>query len=181
LVPAAEWVGDLAMLPAERRSRLAAVAPGADVALVVERGMDDLVLAAVELGADPNLALTHAVHNLSPDAALPSAADFARLVELQSSGSLTATQAKAVLADLQAGAGSPDDIVRTHGFEAMGSDALAAAVDAAIAARPDDFEALRAGNMKVVGVFVGDVMKATSGKANGKEVTALLRQRAGLT
>jgi Asp-tRNA(Asn)/Glu-tRNA(Gln) amidotransferase B subunit len=62
----------------------------------------------------------------------------------------------------------------------MGADDLAAAVDAAIAARPDDFEALKAGNPKVIGVFVGDVMKATGGKANGKEVTALLRQRAGL-
>jgi aspartyl-tRNA(Asn)/glutamyl-tRNA(Gln) amidotransferase subunit B len=61
----------------------------------------------------------------------------------------------------------------------MGDDALAAAVDAAIAANPTAWEKFRAGEDKVAGMFVGQVMKATGGKADGKAVTELLRQRRG--
>jgi aspartyl-tRNA(Asn)/glutamyl-tRNA(Gln) amidotransferase subunit B len=59
----------------------------------------------------------------------------------------------------------------------MGDDALAAAVDAAIAADPEAWEKFKAGDRKVTGFFVGHVMKATQGKADGKVVTALLRER----
>jgi aspartyl-tRNA(Asn)/glutamyl-tRNA(Gln) amidotransferase subunit B len=61
----------------------------------------------------------------------------------------------------------------------MGEDALAAAVDEAIAADPKTWESFVGGNDKVVGALVGKVMKATGGKANGGAVTALLRRRAG--
>jgi aspartyl-tRNA(Asn)/glutamyl-tRNA(Gln) amidotransferase subunit B len=100
---------------------------------------------------------------------------------METSGQLTATQAKQVLAALLAGEGDdPAAIAAARGFEAMDTSALEAAVDAVIAANADAFERFKSGDAKVSGLLVGQVMKATGGQADGKAVTALLRRRAGL-
>jgi Asp-tRNA(Asn)/Glu-tRNA(Gln) amidotransferase B subunit len=98
---------------------------------------------------------------------------------MQASGSLTATQAKEVLAEVEASGGDPDQVVRSRGYEAMGSEALAAVVDGIIASHPQEWERYRAGEAKLTGFFVGKAMEATGRRANGGEVTALLRRRAG--
>jgi Asp-tRNA(Asn)/Glu-tRNA(Gln) amidotransferase B subunit len=54
---------------------------------------------------------------------------------------------------------------------------VAAAVDAAIAESPEEWARYAAGEAKLAGFFVGKVMAATRGKADGKAVTALLRER----
>ena len=96
---------------------------------------------------------------------------------MEGEGRLTATQAKAVLAELVAGGGDPEDIAKAKGFEALGGDVVAGAVDAAIAAHPGEWERYAGGEAKLAGFFVGKVMAATAGKADGKAVTALLRER----
>jgi aspartyl-tRNA(Asn)/glutamyl-tRNA(Gln) amidotransferase subunit B len=189
--PSDEWLASvrtsLPPRPSERRAALASaagpgVSPG-DVALLVERGLDSWLADVLAAGGDARLVFTHAEHNLSTDLPQPSPSSFAALVQMQSAGQLTATQAKTVLADMQAGVdgGDPAAIAAAHGFAAMDAGSLAAVVDQVIAARPADFADLQAGNQKVIGLFVGEVMKATGNNANGKDVTALLRQRAGLT
>jgi aspartyl-tRNA(Asn)/glutamyl-tRNA(Gln) amidotransferase subunit B len=50
-------------------------------------------------------------------------------------------------------------------------------VDAAIAANPAQVEQFRSGNDKVLGWLVGQIMKATKGKANPPQVNALLRKK----
>jgi aspartyl-tRNA(Asn)/glutamyl-tRNA(Gln) amidotransferase subunit B len=64
----------------------------------------------------------------------------------------------------------------------MGADALGAALDGVIAAHPDEWARFREGDDKargrLMGFFVGQVMEATDKKADGKAVTALLRERA---
>ena len=50
-------------------------------------------------------------------------------------------------------------------------------VDEAIAASPQQVEQFRAGKQKVLGFFVGQVMKASKGKANPGQVNALLRKK----
>ena len=108
-------------------------------------------------------------------------ATFAHLVTMESSGALTATQAKQVLAAMLAGEGdNPEAIAAARGFEAMDSSALEAAVDAAIAENAQIFENFKGGDNKAAGPLVGAVMKKTQGKADGKAVTAILRERAGL-
>jgi aspartyl-tRNA(Asn)/glutamyl-tRNA(Gln) amidotransferase subunit B len=169
----------LPMLPAARRSRLTAVAPGAGVALVVERGLDDLVLAAIEAGGDPGRLLTHAEHNVLEAGAL-TAESFATLSRLEKDGKLTATQAKTVLAELISDGGDPEAIASKLGFEALDAGDLAKIVDDLIAANAESFEKYKAGDQKIAGFFTGQVMKATQGKADGKQVAALLRERAGL-
>ena len=56
-------------------------------------------------------------------------------------------------------------------------DQLRAIVDAAIAADPDSADKVRAGNMKAIGPLVGHVMRETKGRADGGEVTRLIRER----
>jgi aspartyl-tRNA(Asn)/glutamyl-tRNA(Gln) amidotransferase subunit B len=186
LDPDPAWVEQiraaLPPLPAERRRVLGdrAGASSEAAALVVDRDLDALVLAALDAGGDPGRLMTHAEHNLAdPRAATVQPAHLAMLTTMETSGALTATQAKQVLAEMLDGGGAPDAIAASHGFEAMASDELEGIVDGLIAAHPDDWAKFCAGENKVMGFFVGQVMKATGGKADGKAVSALLNGRKG--
>jgi aspartyl-tRNA(Asn)/glutamyl-tRNA(Gln) amidotransferase subunit B len=184
--PSDDWLArvrsSLPVLPAERRAALAAEAGAsstADVAVVIERGLDALVRAAIAAGADPDRVVTHAVHNLAVEgAANLDPEHLASLVRLETEGKLTATQAKKVLADMLEHGGDPASIAAGLGFEAMDQGAMATVVDQLIADNPTEFDRLKSGDQKVMGFFVGRAMKATQGKADGKVVTALLRERA---
>jgi aspartyl-tRNA(Asn)/glutamyl-tRNA(Gln) amidotransferase subunit B len=191
LDPGDEWVArvDAALpaLPAERRDRLAASAgaagTGSAVAIAVERGLDDLAVGAIEAGGEAGRVLTHVEHNLAVDGAEKlDPGRLAALVRMETGGELTATQAKVVLAEMVETGDDPAAIAKAKGFEAMGAAALAAEVDKVIAANPDEWARFREGDDKargkLTGFFVGQVMKATKGKADGKAVTALLRERA---
>ena len=187
LAPDAAWLervqGALPVLPAQRRATLADAAGVAattySVAVIVERGLDALALAAIAAGGDAARVLVHVEHDLAVDGAEQlNPAALAALTCMETDGRLTATQAKAVLADLvAAGDGDPAAIAAAKGFEAMDTGALEAAVDAAIAANQAAFDKWRHGEDKAVGALVGAVMKATQGKADGKVVTAILQQR----
>jgi aspartyl-tRNA(Asn)/glutamyl-tRNA(Gln) amidotransferase subunit B len=192
LDPGSDWVArvDAALpaLPAERRARLAeaaGVVSDGGVAIAVERGLDDLALASIAAGAEPARVLTHVEHNLAVDGAADLSPDrLAVLVKMETGGELTATQAKTVLAEMVTSGDDPAAIAKAKGFEAMGADALSGAVDAAIAGNPDEWSRFVDGDDrargKLTGFFVGQVMKATKGQDDGKAVTALLRERAGL-
>ena len=55
--------------------------------------------------------------------------------------------------------------------------ALTQIVDDLIAANPKQFDELRGGKEKMLGFFVGQVMKATQGKANPQQVNQIIRNR----
>ena len=170
----------LPVLPAARRSRLVddLGADPSDAALLVQRGLDSLVAEAVAQGAPADRVLTRAVHNLADvDPTALSAAHLAQLVSMEADGALTATQAKQVLADMVESGRPPADLAAERGFEAMESGDLEAIVDTAIADNPDDWAKFCDGEDKVMGFFVGQVMKATQGNADGKAVSALLREK----
>jgi aspartyl-tRNA(Asn)/glutamyl-tRNA(Gln) amidotransferase subunit B len=184
--PSEEWLSrvrsSLPVLPAERRAALAAEAGASttdDVAVVIERGLDVLVRAAIAAGADPDRVVTHAVHNLAVEGARNLDPEgLANLVKMESDGKLTATQAKKVLAEMLERGGEPAALAAELGFEAMDQGALAAVVDQLIGDNPAEFQRLKDGDQKVMGFFVGQAMESTQGKADGKIVTALLRERA---
>ncbi|MDX1574722.1 MAG: Asp-tRNA(Asn)/Glu-tRNA(Gln) amidotransferase GatCAB subunit B, partial [Kiloniellales bacterium] len=70
------------------------------------------------------------------------------------------------------------DIVEDKGLRQISDEgAIAAIVDQLIADNPKQAEQVRGGNEKVVGWFVGQVMKATQGKANPGVVNRLLRDK----
>ena len=100
---------------------------------------------------------------------------------LELDGRLTATQAKTVLAEMVATGADAEAIAEAHGFEAMDTADLAAVVDEIIAANPDDWDSYVHGDdkrrKKVSGAFIGKIMKATQGQADGRVATQLLEQR----
>lgn len=190
LAPEASWIdavrAALPMLPRERRARLSsatgAPSDGEAVMVVVERGQDDYVLAVAAAGADVSRALVHVKEAYAEQGATPAipAADLARMIVLETSGKLTSTQAKTVLAEIVAnGGGDAEKITAAKGFEAMDTGALEAMVDDVIAAQADAWAKYCAGEEKAMGALVGAIMKASKGKADGKAVTALLQSKRG--
>ena len=194
LDPSDEWIAaikaELKPMPAERRVKLSEatggeLAPNHDAVItVVDQGLDGLVLAAIAAGADPRRAINRAANELGA-AGTAAVADldvgsFAALLRMEADEKLTATQAKTVLSEMLANGGDPVAIAATLGFEAMDGDAATSLVDDLIAAHPAEFERLKGGDSKVTGFFVGQAMKSSGGKADGRAITALLRSRAGL-
>jgi len=108
-------------------------------------------------------------------------AAFARLVAMVGAKEVTQGAARQVLDKLVAEGGDPAQIVQAEGLGAVGgADELAPIVEAALAANPDVAEKLRGGDMKPIGVIVGHVMRETKGRADGGEVTRLVREQLGL-
>jgi len=109
--------------------------------------------------------------------------DAQRLVELLAlvdAGTVSANAAKQVLAEMVEGGERAQPIVERRGL-AQVSDvaALEAAVDAVLAANPDNVARYRAGNGKLLGFFVGQALKALGGKGNPQRVSELLKQKLG--
>ncbi|WP_419840329.1 Asp-tRNA(Asn)/Glu-tRNA(Gln) amidotransferase subunit GatB [Candidatus Poriferisodalis sp.] len=187
LAPDPEWISRvraaMPVLPAAQRERLGELGADLDDAqIIVNRGLASLVLDAVGAGADANRTVMHAVQNLALDGAeLLDATQLASLVQMEAAGQLTATQAKTVLGVMceraHDGNADPGAIAAELGFEAMDSSELETLVDQAIADNPEAWRKFCAGEAKVSGVFVGAVMKATRGQADGKAVNQLLAQR----
>jgi aspartyl-tRNA(Asn)/glutamyl-tRNA(Gln) amidotransferase subunit B len=106
---------------------------------------------------------------------------FAQLVAMVSAKEVTQGGARQVLDRLIAEGGDARAIVEAEGLGAVGgSSELAPIVAAALAAHPDVADKLRGGEMKPIGVIVGYVMRETKGRADGGEVTQLVRAQLGL-
>ena len=89
----------------------------------------------------------------------------------------TAKQVFAALWDGE-GDGNVDAVIESKGLtQITDTDAITEAVNKVIEAFPDQAEQVRAGEEKVVGFLVGQVMKATSGKANPQAVNEVLKKR----
>ena len=116
-----------------------------------------------------------------PAASKVEPAALAQLVALLRAKSITPGAAKQVLDTLVARGGDPQAIVEAEGLGAIGGgDELAEVVERALASDPDAVEKLKAGNMKAIGPIVGFVMRETKGRADGGEVTRLVREQLGL-
>jgi aspartyl-tRNA(Asn)/glutamyl-tRNA(Gln) amidotransferase subunit B len=103
---------------------------------------------------------------------------LATLVAMVGERKVTQGAARQVLDRLVAEGGDPAAIVESEGLGAVGgSDELAPVVAAALEANPAVAEKLRGGDMKPIGVIVGHVMRETKGRADGGEVTRLVREQ----
>ena len=97
---------------------------------------------------------------------------------MEASGALSATQAKAVLAALsETPDADPKAIAASLGFEQLSEDTLSTTVDEVISANGDEWARFAGGDDKLAQFFIGKVMAATKGKANGKAVISLLNER----
>lgn len=107
-------------------------------------------------------------------------AALAELVALVAAGAVTTTAAREVLAAMVAGEGRPRTVVAARGLAALaGEAALAPHIEAALAAHPQQAAAYRAGKTTLLGFFVGQVMRATGGRADAAEVRELVGRRLG--
>ncbi len=119
--------------------------------------------------------------DVDPAASKVRPAALAVLVMLVTEKKIAAAAGRTVLDKLVAEGGDPTAIVETENLAAMGGvDELAPVVAAALAAQPAITERLKGGDMKPMGAIIGAVMKETKGRADGKEVTRLVREQLGL-
>ena len=107
-----------------------------------------------------------------------SADSLGKLVDLIADGTLSNRLAKEVFEFMFESGDDPETIVQDKGLKQVtDTGAIEAAVDNAIRAGAAQVEQYRDGNEKVIGWFVGQVMRATGGKANPQTVNEILRRK----
>jgi aspartyl-tRNA(Asn)/glutamyl-tRNA(Gln) amidotransferase subunit B len=101
---------------------------------------------------------------------------LARIADATLSGKL----AKEVFEVMWADGRGADEIIESRGLKQItDSGAIEGVIDAVIAANPGQLADYRAGKEKLFGFFVGQVMKATQGKANPAQLNELLKAKLG--
>jgi len=144
---------------------------------------------AVADGRDAKLAANWVIHELFAilnksgldiDESPVSAESLGKLVGLIADSTISGRIAKDVFEIMVAEGGDPEAIVEEKGLKQItDTGAIEGEVDKIIAENPGQVEAYKGGNEKLIGWFVGQVMKATGGKANPKMVNELLRKKLG--
>ncbi|HEY6635256.1 MAG TPA: Asp-tRNA(Asn)/Glu-tRNA(Gln) amidotransferase subunit GatB, partial [Acidimicrobiia bacterium] len=187
------WVGEvragLPELPAQRRRRylsggldVSAAGVLSDMPSDLRRLFDDAVVA----GAAPKPAANWVTGEINAwlrrtgdDADVPvTGAQLAELVGMVEDGTVSSSAAKEVLEGVLSGEGDPRVVAeRRDLIQISDTGALDAAVDEVLAANPEAVESYRGGETKVVGFLVGQVMRATGGKADPKLVNGLLVEK----
>ncbi len=105
-------------------------------------------------------------------------AALGRLAALVDEGRVSRRAAKEVLAHMVERGGEPDALVEELGLAQLGDeDALARLVDDVLAQWPEKVEEYRAGNRNLIGLFVGQAMKASGGAADPRITKSLLLER----
>jgi Asp-tRNA(Asn)/Glu-tRNA(Gln) amidotransferase B subunit len=107
-------------------------------------------------------------------------ASLGSLVKAVESGQISNPAGKEVFAVLIDRGGDPEQIIAERGLAQVSDEAaIAAMVDEVIAANSDKADAYRAGKTALAGFFVGQVVRASQGKANPQVVQKLVAERLG--
>jgi aspartyl-tRNA(Asn)/glutamyl-tRNA(Gln) amidotransferase subunit B len=106
------------------------------------------------------------------------AGQIAELVRLIDEGRISGKIAKVVFDSMIDSSQSPSDIVKDKGLEQLSDDGrIEVAVQHVLETHAQQVAQYRAGNQKVFGFLVGQVMKTTQGKANPQKVNELLKDK----
>jgi aspartyl-tRNA(Asn)/glutamyl-tRNA(Gln) amidotransferase subunit B len=106
------------------------------------------------------------------------AGDLAGLVKLIDGGTISGAIAKKVYKAMLDGEGSPEQIVKAKGLvQVSDASAIEPIVDEVLAKNPKSVEDFKAGKERALGALVGQVMKATAGKANPGLVNEIIRNK----
>jgi aspartyl-tRNA(Asn)/glutamyl-tRNA(Gln) amidotransferase subunit B len=107
-----------------------------------------------------------------------SAEALGQLLDLIADGTISGKIAKEVFAEMMKGGGSPGEIVEAKGLrQVTDTGAIEREIDAVMAAQAAKVTEYRSGKDKLFGFFVGQVMRATGGKANPALLNDLLRAK----
>jgi aspartyl-tRNA(Asn)/glutamyl-tRNA(Gln) amidotransferase subunit B len=197
LRPSEAWVADLRdqlpELPAQRRSRYVeklGLSPYDAGVLTADRALSDYFDAVASAGTDAKRAANwltgefsrllnqHAAEGLRADAVPLRPEGLAELIGEVEAGRVSSTNAKAVLATAFETGESPRAVIEREGMDQVSdAGAIGAEIDAVLAEHPSQVEEYRAGNQKLFGFFVGQVMKRTAGRADVRLVNEELRRR----
>ncbi|RKZ60690.1 MAG: Asp-tRNA(Asn)/Glu-tRNA(Gln) amidotransferase GatCAB subunit B [Gammaproteobacteria bacterium] len=103
---------------------------------------------------------------------------FSLLLQRIKDNTISGKIAKDVLDAMWNGEGSADEVIESKGLKQItDASAIEAFVDEVIANNPSQFEELKGGKDKMMGFFVGQVMKMSKGKANPAQVNELIRSK----
>jgi aspartyl-tRNA(Asn)/glutamyl-tRNA(Gln) amidotransferase subunit B len=192
------WVAEvratLPELPDARRERFVrdyGLPPYDAEVLTARKDVADYFEAAVRAHANPKAIsnwimgdLLRVIHDRRLDAALVirdwpvSPEHLAGLVRLIDDDTISGKIAKAVFEQMLASGTAPDQIVAAQGLsQVTDAGAIEGAIAAVLEANAEKVAEYRSGKDKLFGFFVGQVMKATQGKANPQKVNELLKQR----
>ena len=139
------------------------VAAGADPKTAANWTMGEYLAYANEAGIEPGQGFVTAER-------------LAALVQLVTEGTVSFSAAKDVFRFMLEEQAEPAALVEKHGLGQISDEGtLAKLVAELVAASPKEVAAYRAGKEQLIGFFVGQVMKATSGRANPKLVNELVR------
>lgn len=188
----ARWRAEMPELPQQRLARFVSMAslPEAEAEVLVQsRGLADFFEAAAAK-ADPKKVANFVLGPLLREcnarglnAADPAAwamkpEALAELVRLVDGGTISAKIANDIFGDIFEKGVMPEAYVKEKGLvQISDTSALEAAVDEVIAANPAEVEAYRGGKTKLISFFVGQIMRATKGKANPALVNELLAKK----
>lgn len=190
----ADVVAGLPELPDDRRQRFSSVFSlnAEDAALLTSsRELADYYEAVVGVSGDARLAANWVMGDLAgalnrdgleiTDAPV-APAQLGGMLKRISDGTLSGKLAKQVFDAMWSGAGSADEVILSRGLTQITDiDAIARQVDEVLAANQSQVAAFREADdkkrAKMLGFFVGQVMKATAGKADPKQVNRLLREK----
>jgi aspartyl-tRNA(Asn)/glutamyl-tRNA(Gln) amidotransferase subunit B len=107
-----------------------------------------------------------------------SAENLAELIKTLDAGKINNNQAKEVLVEMFASGSSAASVISEKGFEQISdSGQIEKIVDEIIENNENQVNAYRGGNEKLFGFFVGQVMKASQGKANPRVVNEILKSK----
>jgi len=163
-----------------------------DAALLVSsRALADYFESATKASSEPKLTANWILGDLSAalnrdditiDSCPLSPQALAGLIERVADNTLSSKLAKQVFEGLWQGEGSADDIIEARGLKQVSdSGALEAMVDDVITANPAQVEQYRAADdakrKKLIGFFVGQIMKASKGQANPQLLNTLLLKK----
>ena len=167
-------------LPAQRRKNLMDIlgSDANDAVILVEREHDTFAVDAIELGGVKESIAKYLINNLADGMGDLSPKALAELTQMEANGDVTSTQARKILVELVANGGAPGEIAEHLGLETIDADAIEKMVLELIGEHPNEWGRYRDGDKKVQGFFVGQIMKATSGQADGKIVNQILSQHA---
>lgn len=185
-----KYRSELPELPDARRARLEKEYGLSDYdagIITSSRAMAEYFDAVVATGADPKLAanwiMGDLAKNLNEDGiditkSPVSAERLGKMIGLIMKDTISGKIAKKVFKEMWTNEDDPEKIVKDKGLvQITDMGAIEAAVDAAIAANPKAVAEYKGGKKKAIGALVGQVMKATRGKANPQMVNKMLAEK----
>ena len=155
--------------------------------LVADKDLAEFYETTAKESGDPRVSanfilseLTRELNNSSrPVAESPvSATNLAELIKTLGTGAINNNQAKEVLVEMFSTGHTAEEVIKEKGLEQISdASAINKIVDEIIETNQDQVTAYRGGNEKLFGFFVGQVMKASQGKANPKIVNDVLGKK----